>query len=120
MRALSRPFRSGLMLLTLSALGVPCAWANYACSGPVDWVALMENVVVVNSTQAGINAGYVCELDTTANGVGAETCKAIYSMLLTAHATGQPVQWAFNDSLTCTTHPAWTWLTGWYFGPYIM
>jgi hypothetical protein len=120
MHAVRRWLRLCSAILISTGLAAPCAWANYACQGTVDWVALNGNILVVNSTQAGINAGYVCAISGTANGVDADTCKAILAMLLTAHATGQTVQWAFNDALTCTTHPQWTWLTGWYTGPYVM
>jgi hypothetical protein len=46
----------------------------------------------------------------------ADQCKAILSAVLAPNA-GQSVQWDFNDSLTCFTHPSWSWLTGWYSGP---
>lgn len=38
-------------------------------------------------------------------------------MLLTAQTSGKQIELWFNDSLTCTTHPAWAWLSGWYWGP---
>ena len=106
-----------LAALLLSAT----AQANYSCVGPVDVVALDPGGnVTVTSTAAGLSWVNICQIGGTANGVGSDQCKAIYAELLTARAAGQTVQWWFGDALTCTTHPSWQWLTGWYFGPAVV
>jgi hypothetical protein len=117
-----RPF------LTLRGLliALPCwasapAFANYSCTGPVTALSTgPSGTVTVQS--AGLQFVYVCYLyGTSPNGVTADSCKGIYSILLSARTTGANVTWIFNDSLTCTTQPAWAWLTttplGWYYGP---
>jgi hypothetical protein len=97
------------------------AWANYVCQGTIDSVALNTGgTVTVQSTAAGLYPAFICAIGTTVNGVGPEQCKAILAMLITARTSGQQVQWYFSDGLTCTTHPAWAWLSGWYHGPVLM
>jgi hypothetical protein len=97
------------------------AFANYFCYGPMDYVAVTPaGLVVVGSGAAGLNSVNLCQIGGTYNGVGPEQCKVIYSALLSANATGQQVVWAFNDNLTCTTHPSDQALTGWYYGPHII
>ena len=94
------------------------AWANYACLGTIDAVALNPGgIVTVTSNSSGPGVFYVCNIGSTANGVAPEQCKAIYASLLAARMSAQNVAWTFNDALTCTTHPTWSWLTGWYYGP---
>ncbi|HEY8102388.1 MAG TPA: hypothetical protein VIF82_16740 [Burkholderiaceae bacterium] len=92
--------------------------ASYACSGVVTGVALSPSgVVTVYSADAGLNAAYICQIGSTYNGVGPDACKAILAVLVSAKATGIHAEWSFNDGLSCTTHPAWDVLTGWYYGP---
>jgi hypothetical protein len=94
------------------------AHAMYSCSGPVQNVEVgPSGVVTVLAPAAGLGPAYLCEIGTTINGVGPDACKAILSVLLTAHATGASVTFDYSDALTCTTHPTWDWLTGWYYGP---
>lgn len=108
--------------LALSTFTAP-AWANYSCSGTLDAVTLAPGtgIVVVSSSSAGLSWVYLCALEgstSSANGtVTPEQCKAMYSLLLAAQASGRSVTFSFNDSLTCAAHPAWAWLTGWYWGP---
>jgi hypothetical protein len=94
------------------------AWANYACQGPVKGVTLSPAGVLSAEQIAGFSWVYICQVA----GVGTmntdhDTCKAIYAMLLAAEAQGKGVRLWFDDSLTCSTHPAWAVLTGWYWGP---
>jgi len=96
--------------------------ANYSCTGTVDGVTVAPGTgVVIFSSSAGLSSVYLCQLEastTSANGtVTPEQCKAMLSVLLGAQLSRQAVQLSFSDSLTCTTHPAWAWLTGWYYGP---
>lgn len=105
-------------LLSMGSIaGAPAAW-GYACAGTLDGVYLNPNgVITVASTQSGLGTFYVCQVGATMNGVGPEVCNGILAQLIAAKEAGEQVQWQFNDSLTCTTHPQWAWLTGWYFGP---
>lgn len=94
------------------------AFATYPCNGVIDAVDVSPSgIVMMDSAQSGIRWVYLCQLGTSNNGVGPESCKAMLSLLLTAQVSGLPVSMSFNDSLTCTSHPQSTWLTGWTVGP---
>jgi hypothetical protein len=111
-------------LAAVFAVSTP-AWANYSCQGTVDSLTVSPGTgVLILSTSSGLGAVYLCQLEGTynsANGtVTPEQCKAFLAVLLSAQASRQQVQFSFNDALTCTTHPTWTWLTGWYYGPAVL
>jgi hypothetical protein len=94
------------------------AYANYFCTGPVVNVVLSPSgLVTVNAPAAAMNFVYLCQIGATYNGVGSDSCKAILSTLLAARVSAQPITVGYSDSLTCSTHPAWAALTGWYYGP---
>jgi len=96
------------------------AHANYFCEGKVHHVAVGPGGQVTVHADPGFHWDYLCSVTTATNGVSVDACKAIFSALLTAQATDKTVQWAFNDSLSCTTHPDWQYLTGWYWGPVVL
>jgi hypothetical protein len=97
--------------------GSPYALANYVCTGSLDAVAVgVDGSVYLSSGSSGLIWVQLCQVAGTANGVSAETCKSILATLLTARATSAPVSLYFNDSLSCTSHPQWSALIGWYFG----
>lgn len=112
-RAVSLPLISALL-----ALASTDASANYFCTGTVDAVGVNpDGTVYLSSSGAGFSYVSLCMIGTTYNGVSSDTCKSILATLLAAKASGLQTQWAFNDSLSCTTHTAWAPLTGWYYGP---
>ena len=118
-RLVSRPFAK-YMLCGLAMLVPISAWA-YGCEGTIDSVNLNPNgLVTVVSTPSGLGTFYVCQIGTTANGVGPDTCKAILSFLIAAKASGATVGWQFNDGAACTGRQQWSWLTGWYYGPSLL
>jgi hypothetical protein len=91
---------------------------QYACTGPVTQLVMRPDGSVYVSGMGGINWGVLCTVSGTAsNGYTADACKAAYAQLLLAEANGQPMTVWFNDNLTCTTQPSWSWLTSLYFGP---
>jgi hypothetical protein len=113
-----------IALLVCLSFSTP-AWAAYTCTGTVDSVSVSPGTgVVILYMSAGLNAVYLCTVDgssASANGTVTPTqCKAFLSILMTAQASGRSVSLAFNDSLTCTTHDPWAWLTGWYYGPVLL
>ena len=93
------------------------AFANYLCQGVPTQVTVSPSGTVAVGSAAGLSWVYLCSVNSTANGVDPAACKAILATLLTAQANSSTVTFWFSDSLTCTTHPDWSWLTGWYFGP---
>ncbi len=112
----------GWVAATLSVLSTTAAWASYSCTGTVNDMNVSPGTgVVIFSSSAGLGSVYLCLLEgstSSANGtVTPEQCKAMLTLLMAAQLSGQSVVLSFNDSLTCTTHPSWAWLTGWYWGP---
>jgi hypothetical protein len=107
-----------ICLCTLFAFSASVARANYFCTGVVAAVDVSPSgLLVVDSPDAGLRSFYICQIGATNNGVGPDACKAILAVVLASRTTGLPVDWGFSDSLTCSTHPSWTYLTGWYYGP---
>ena len=108
----------GPLFLAL-CLGAAAAAHGYACQDVISQVALNPNgVVTVYSPGGGLNYAYVFQIGATSpNGVPSDQCKAILAALLAAKTTGGQVQWQYSDNLSCSTHPGWAWLTGWYYGP---
>ena len=90
----------------------------YECVGPVTGTQISPTGVVSASVTAGMSWVYLCSVSSTTNGVAPDTCKTIYATLLTAETQGrQVILWFNDDPNTCASHAAWSWLTGWYWGP---
>ena len=104
-------------MILLSLLCMSTAQANYWCTGKVTGISVSKTGSVFVSTDQGFSSVAVCTIGTTGNGVSPELCRNIYATLLTAYLTDKSVTFAFDDALTCSNHPAWGWLTGWYHGP---
>ena len=120
MTFMTRPTAIKLLTTVLRAASIMGASAAsaYGCTGTLDSVSLNPSgVITVSSTASQLRVFYVCQIGATENGVDPNTCKAILASLIAAKEAGEQVQWQFNDSLSCQTHPRWTWLTGWYYGP---
>ncbi|MDM3869730.1 hypothetical protein QSV34_00040 [Porticoccus sp. W117] len=94
---------------------------KYSCKGTVQGVTIDPQDGRVFLEKFGDHFAWpvLCSVQTEDNGIPPESCKAIYSMLLTAQSTKKQVRFWFNDGKDCTpeSHPAWRQLTGWYFGP---
>lgn len=113
---------------TLAVMAVAAAmpaWANYSCVGTIDSVGVAPATgwVIFSASSVGFASVYLCLLEgtTTSNNgnVTSGQCKAMLATLQMAVATQQRIELDFTDSLSCTTHPAWAQLTGWYYGPVI-
>lgn len=116
MQALVRS-RLGRFFAVLALVSVSTwAQANYTCLGTVQVTVAPQGVVAVTGVGGLLNV-YLCNLTIPINGVQPVACQGIYAMLLSAQKNAKTVYLWFNDALTCTTHPAWDWLTGWYWGP---
>lgn len=101
------------------------SWASYSCTGTLDSVTVSPGTGwVIFSSSAGFGSVYLCLIEGTVNSangpVSPAQCKAYLALLLSAQASRQQVQFSFNDALTCTTHPSWAQLAGWYYGPLLM
>lgn len=94
------------------------AFAAYTCSGNVKGTTVHPNgTIYVEGIGGGLRWVVLCSLKTDYGTISPEACKGVHATLLTAQTTNKQVVFWFNDELTCTTHPAWRQLTGWYFGP---
>ncbi|WP_123422173.1 hypothetical protein [Gallaecimonas pentaromativorans] len=99
------------------------ACANYTCTGPVLGVAIEPKTGdILVEKLASLSWPRLCSVTSVKNGVSLESCKAVYSLLLSAQAQNKSVILWFNDGKDCTTtsHPTWNMLEGWYFGPELM
>ncbi len=109
------------VLLTLT-LASSNAFATYICSGKVQGVAITPQSGLVHAERLGpLVWPAICSVDTETSGISVESCKVIYSTLLTAQMASKTVTLWFNDDKDCSvdSHAPWTRLTGWYFGPKI-
>lgn len=116
-------FRKIKMKKLIAALAFFSFTANasdYVCSGFVKGVSLSPNGSLMVESIGPLNWPRLCNVSGTHRSISPETCKNIYSMLLTAQSTKKQVMFWFNDGQNCSSHTAWADLTGWYFGPKLM
>jgi hypothetical protein len=96
------------------------AGSRYICEGKVSGVSINpRNGTLLVKNIGPLHWVSLCSVEKKYNGIAAETCKHIYSLLLTAQVTGKRATLWFNDGRDCskTSHKPWHTLTGWYFGP---
>jgi len=108
--------------LLIAGVASAQAKANYTCAGNVKGVSINpKNGDLLAESIGPLVWPKLCNLETEMSNVSPETCKIIYSTLLTAQTANKKVTLWFNDGKDCTTssHPPWETLTGWYFGPKI-
>lgn len=91
----------------------------YDCTGKVNNVVLNPDGVVTLSF-GNINWVHICSVSQSYNGVPAESCKAMLSLLMAAKLSDRNITLWFSDAsnnCTNTAHTAWEPLKNWYFGP---
>lgn len=83
------------------ALFSTSALANTTCTGTVQFAGLnpASGLLLVNY---GYGVQYHCKVGETWNDVPAESCRAFYSMLLSAQLSGKRLQASYNDDFTCS------------------
>lgn len=92
-------------LIAILALA-PSAQANLFCSGTLTRVSMHPNGVLQINIGYGVH--YLCSFTQNYGSFTPETCRAAYSMLLSAYHAGSPVTLAFNANYTaCTELPDW-------------
>jgi hypothetical protein len=117
--------RAGVTMALVAIAAAMPTWANYSCVGTIDSVGVSPSTgwVIFSSSSVGFGSVYLCLLEgttTSSNGnVTPGQCKVMFTLLQMAVATQEKIELDFSDSLTCTTHPSWAPLTGWYYGPVI-
>ena len=93
----------------------------YDCLGKVNQLVIGPNGTVTAS-HGNMGWVYLCNVNSSYNGVAPDACKSIFSQLLAAKLADKNVRVWFSDtSNDCTnaSHPAWADLKNWYFGPSI-
>jgi len=96
------------------------AFSAYTCAGTVTGVGIDPKSGDVLVEHIGpLTWPRLCNINNNANDITPDTCKVIYSTLLTAQSTKKKVRLWFNDDKDCSaqSHTPWYMLTGWYFGP---
>lgn len=82
---------------------------TFSCSGKVTLLALHpQNGIVQVSNGHGVH--YLCQLQAVYQGVPAEVCSAMYSMLLAAKASGKAINFMYSspdDAKSCATLGNW-------------
>ena len=111
---------SGALAVVLVMLSTHAAAAQYACESYVGNVSTNRGEKLLIGSFAGSSWLMLCNLTTTVNGVTAEQCKTVFAQLLAAQLANKKVRLSFDDALTCSTQPSWTYATGWFWGPDIL
>lgn len=94
--------------------------ATYICEGKVTGLAINPKSGLVHAEKIGpLRWPALCSVDAETSGVSVESCKVIYSTLLTAQMADKTITLWFDDDKDCSSdsHAPWTVLSGWYFGP---
>jgi hypothetical protein len=117
MIAIRNAFRCLLIVVSLSGTAQA---AQYYCDSHVSGTTSQRGGDVLINQFAGSGWLTLCSMASAQNGVPPDQCKSVYSTLLAAELAGKRVRLWFNDNLTCSTQPAWTYATGWYFGPMLL
>lgn len=85
-------------------------FADSYCTGKIEMLGISKMGTVILSGPGGLAATYLCNTETSANGVTTSACNAMYSKLLSAQAQGKEVKVTFNPPLeSCTDAAAWGW-----------
>ena len=94
-------FFMGIILIMGGAVN-----AGVQCRGDVTGLAIgpTSGLLQVNNSYGW---HYLCKLSTEYNGVDPETCKAWYSMFLTAKASGKQVSQYYDDGTDCESLGSW-------------
>lgn len=110
-----------------------CAWANplaalaaYTCSGKITLLQHGPEGDVTISLQGDgttFDAVRLCNVTFAVGSIQPAHCRSILALVMTAQVTDRPVTFWFDFNYSgppkCSPadHPAWTYLTGWYWGP---
>ena len=108
------------LIITLVFSHQLLAGSRYTCQGKVSGVSIYpRNGGLYVEKIVPLIWANLCSVVKKSNGITPETCKHIYSLLVTAQVSGKQATLWFNDGLDCskTSHKPWRRLTGWYFGP---
>lgn len=90
--------------------------ATYTCAGVPKGVAMGSGGTVVIESLGGLNWTYLCNVDSSANGIAVSACKSLYASLLASELTGRSMTLWFNNAVgSCAANTAWSFGEGLYF-----
>jgi len=84
----------------------PSTYAAIACTGNVSLLALSPGNGIVQVSN-GFGVWYLCSVSSVVNGVPTESCKAVYSTLLAAQASGRTMTMDFDTTAQCSQLGNW-------------
>ncbi len=88
------------------------ASAETHCVGKLGNLSVKRSGTVLASGPGGLPSVYICSLDSPQNNISTETCKAIYSTLLSAKVSDKEVNMTFSPDITsCSEIASWQWAT---------
>lgn len=96
-----------MSLLVIAMVALPAYAGEYNCTGTVTIVFVNSNGIVAVGGPGGLPPIGLCALDGSSGIFNTNACKAAYATLLAAKLSGQSATISFNDTLTCSTQPAW-------------
>lgn len=106
-------------ILPLVVMGMcTTAQAGFDCTGSLSGVTLAPDGGLYMERFKNWNWLKLCNVHTEVNGVNPESCKAVYSLLLTAQTTQKEVTFWFKEG-DCSkeSQREWAYINTWYFGP---
>jgi hypothetical protein len=99
------------------SLATQAGWANYSCTGLVDYLGLDQNGEVTVALKDSTQIHRICTVGTQgAYLVLPPTCKAAYAAVLAAKLASRTMTIFYNENgFTCGSIPPWTNTPGAYF-----
>lgn len=95
------------IIATLCVASIPAVNAGVLCEGKVQSIAFGAGSGTLTAN-TGYGVHYLCNFNEVQFGVHPETCKAWYSMLLTAKASGKTIKQYYERTDTnCSTLGNW-------------
>ena len=117
----------------IALMAAACTWAHplaamaaYTCTGKITMLQHgPEGDVTIDLQGDGtkFNAVRLCNVTFAVGSIQPAHCRSILALVMTAQVTDRPVTFWFDFNYSgppkCSPadHPAWTYLTDWYWGP---
>jgi hypothetical protein len=91
------------------SLATQASWANYSCTGLVDYLGIDQGGSVVVSLKDSTPTHKICSIGTQGAFLMLPTvCKAAYATLLTAKLSNRSMTVFYNgNAFTCGSLPSW-------------
>ncbi len=107
------------LFFTLAILFGTNSWAA-SCRGVVEGVTVAPNGQVYFAKLGNWEWLSLCSVSQDYNGVKADSCKSVLSVLLAAQMSKKEVEmWVNEGDCSASSQTPWQPIVGWYFGPRI-